>query len=183
DRVGERRNHQPVVAKDTIRLIVRASKNDDLGYRNLDAAVPLAPGDFVKVSASIPPRVHVALFSVGTDGKTRLLMAKPPGDDPSLLHYPDPEGDSAKVIGDPGTEALIILASASEPISEKDGQQLMKGLGTLAPFADRTVLLLRHDKAAHWQKDRPLGKTITDRDPVGEALNRLESLRLRLERK
>jgi hypothetical protein len=142
--------------------------------------VPLHSGDELKIQAEVPARSHAALFLITSEGRLKQLLAVAPANATQILHYPEQGNRSVLLTGPPGTEMLLVCASASGPIDEEAVRKAWSGKGAWPSLPPDTVFRMEPGRVYAEQTGRDLGPSRGRADPEGEVRRRLEALRLRL---
>ena len=145
----------------------------------LTDAVPLRNHDEIRIRASVPPGLYVAMFWSGSDGRLRLLATMDPATTRTTLNYPANERDASPITGSQGTECVLVCARKDKAI-DVDAVQSLWG-DPLPPLPKSSVLRLRPDRVVEEDPSRDLGEPQQRSDPAGEVSGRLEKVRHQLQ--
>jgi serine/threonine protein kinase len=160
-----------------INVLRREHPSGMMPARRLAGRVPLREGDELQVQAPVPSGLHAALFLISSDREVTLLTDSASED---LLRYPSSPKEYAPLIGQAGTEVLLVCWRRSGPIPVEDVRPIVEEITPLPVLPDMSLLRLDLDRVELVQRDRRLGAPRTRSDPEGDVMARLKTLQDRL---
>lgn len=162
-----------VVESTPMELEIRVWQDDR--FAGLSQAVPLRNGDELQVTATIPPGMSAAIMLVTSENHVRQLRAFPVAANSRKIRYPD--DTLVPLIGAPGTECLLVLAS-SEPLpTAAEIESFFRTTTDWPGLPDYSVLRLTPDEIVTEQAGRDFGPP-SDRPRPEEVIRvKLDSLR------
>jgi hypothetical protein len=149
-------------------------------YRPLLEAVPLRSGARLEVHAELPADMHGGLFLLTGWGKWAEIAQWPPAPAPRRVRYPAAADEAVPLTGPAGTELVLLCGRRSGPVSLEDLRPLGPGPDPWPALPEVSVLRLWPARVRVDQRGRDFGTPVRRRNPEGEVLALLETLRQRL---
>ena len=127
-----------------LQYLVQVQRKDQIV--DLRNAVPLKTGDLLVIQCDLPRGLHASVFWFDTEGKLTELaptVVRAKGSSDQLLY---PEKGVVPLIGQPGTELVLICANRSGPVRRADVEPLFTGGRPLPQLPEWAMVRLNREE-------------------------------------
>ncbi|MBM4094165.1 MAG: serine/threonine protein kinase, partial [Planctomycetes bacterium] len=149
--------------------------HDEGRYLPLSAATPLRNEDELRIVSQVPAGTYYAIFLLTSEGELRELQHEPPADRARTVHYPG-QGKTVPLIGQPGTEVILICGRQSGPIRLEEMRTLWSNAERWPALPEQAVLRTGAQATMVVQQGRDFGDPLSRPDAVSAVRDRLEQL-------
>lgn len=148
-------------------------------YRSLASVAPVRTGDRMRMQASVPANLNVALFLITKDGRVQRLAHRTASERDGVFRFPSETGKSVPLTGSPGTEILLVCGqqSGKKPIDVELIETWSQRISAWPDLPELTILRMSQAGVIHEQRSRDFGPPTDQPDPEEIVIQQLDDLR------